>query len=98
MRPTEIPESQILQFFCYKINNLVSRQALTLDRNIPEKVSVLRLDTDWYESTKKELEVLYPKLSMGGALIVDDYGHWTGCNRSAPPFRNAAAWGHCVGR
>ena len=46
--------------------------------NIPNKISILRLDTDWYESTKKELEVLYPKITVGGCLIIDDYGHWSG--------------------
>jgi O-methyltransferase len=46
--------------------------------NIPEKISVLRLDTDWYESTFKELEILYPRLTSKGCLIIDDYGHWNG--------------------
>lgn len=48
------------------------------EADLPEKISVLRLDTDWYESTKMECEVLYPRLSVGGCLIVDDYGHWNG--------------------
>ncbi len=46
--------------------------------NLPEKISLLRLDTDWHASTKIELEVLYPRLVPGGVLIVDDYGHWQG--------------------
>lgn len=46
--------------------------------NIPKSISLLRLDTDWYKSTKKEMDVLYPKLNGGGVLIVDDYGHWKG--------------------
>ncbi|MCL2839581.1 MAG: class I SAM-dependent methyltransferase [Defluviitaleaceae bacterium] len=46
--------------------------------NIPEKISILRLDTDLYESTKKEVEILYPKVEMGGVLIVDDYGYHDG--------------------
>jgi O-methyltransferase len=45
---------------------------------LPEKIAVLRLDTDFYESTKMELEVLYPKLVVGGVLIIDDYGQWKG--------------------
>lgn len=44
--------------------------------NVPENISILRLDTDWYKSTKDELTVLYPKLVNNGVLIVDDYGHW----------------------
>jgi hypothetical protein len=43
---------------------------------------VLRLDTDWYESTKLELEHLYPRVAPGGVLIVDDYGHWDGARRA----------------
>ncbi len=46
--------------------------------NLPEQISLLRLDTDWHSSTKMELETLYPRLSVGGTLIVDDYGHWQG--------------------
>jgi len=46
--------------------------------NLPNKISLLRLDTDWYKSTKKEMDILYPILSKDGILIVDDYGHWRG--------------------
>ena len=44
----------------------------------PEQISILRLDTDWYESTKHELDHLYPRLSSGGVLLLDDYGWWDG--------------------
>lgn len=54
------------------------RQTLLDEQNIPEKISVLRLDTDWYDSTKIELEKLYPRLSKGGLLIIDDYFWWKG--------------------
>ena len=47
----------------------------TLDDIIPEKISILRLDTDWYESTRKELEVLYKKVSNNGFVIIDDYNN-----------------------
>lgn len=53
---------------------------------IPEKISVLRLDTDWYESTKLELEVLYPRLSQGGVLIIDDYGDWAGAKKAVDEY------------
>jgi O-methyltransferase len=53
---------------------------------LPNKISVLRLDTDWYESTKKELEVLYPKLTVGGCLIIDDYGHWSGSKKATDEY------------
>lgn len=55
-------------------------------QNLPERISVLRLDTDWYESTKKELEVLYPRLSLGGVLTIDDYGHWTGAKKAVDEY------------
>lgn len=57
-----------------------------LSSKIPDKISLLRLDTDWYESTKIELEVLYPRLVSGGILIIDDYGHWSGCRRAVDEF------------
>lgn len=60
--------------------------ALTLRKSVPEKISLLRLDTDWYESTKVELEVLYPRLSVGGVLILDDYGHWQGARKAVDEY------------
>ncbi|MDB5321801.1 MAG: putative methyltransferase [Phycisphaerales bacterium] len=44
----------------------------------PGPISILRLDTDWYESTRHELIHLFPRLVPGGVLIVDDYGFWKG--------------------
>lgn len=61
-------------------------ETLRKPENIPEKISVLRLDTDWYESTKLELEVLYPKLSNGGIIIVDDYGWWAGSRQATDEY------------
>ena len=60
----------------------------TLDKkeNLPSSISLLRLDTDFYESTKKELEVLYPLLNKGGILIIDDYGHWKGCRKAVDEY------------
>lgn len=58
----------------------------TLDKVFPEKLAILRLDTDWYESTLKELEVLYPRLSHGGVLIIDDYGHFTGARKAVDEY------------
>lgn len=50
--------------------------------NLPDKIALLRLDTDWYESTKIELEILFPRLAEKGILIVDDYGHWMGAKKA----------------
>ena len=58
----------------------------TLQRNVPERIALLRLDTDWYESTAYELEVLYPRLSPGGVLIIDDYGHFTGARKAVDEY------------
>ena len=54
--------------------------------NLPEKIAILRLDTDWYESTKAELEVLFPRLSKNGILIIDDYGHWKGARKAVDEY------------
>jgi O-methyltransferase len=48
----------------------------------PDQIAILRLDTDWYESTRHELEHLYPRLSSGGVLLLDDYGYWEGARRA----------------
>ena len=61
-------------------------ETLKAPQNIPDQISVLRLDTDWYESTKFELEALYPKLSNGGVLIIDDYGHWEGARKAVDEY------------
>jgi O-methyltransferase len=53
---------------------------------IPSKIAILRLDTDWYESTKFELENFYDKVSKNGVIIIDDYGHWQGCKKAVDEF------------
>jgi hypothetical protein len=58
----------------------------TLPEHAPERLALLRLDTDWYESTRHELVHLYPRLVSGGVLIVDDYGHWEGCRRAVDEY------------
>lgn len=58
----------------------------TLPAGAPERIAILRLDTDWYESTRHELEHLYPRLSPGGVLIIDDYGHWAGCRQAVDEY------------
>ena len=58
----------------------------TLKKNTPDKISLLRLDTDFYESTKVELEHLYPKIEKGGIIIIDDYGHWNGCKKAVDDY------------
>jgi O-methyltransferase len=62
----------------------------TLLKDKPERISLLRLDTDWYESTKVELNILYPLLSEQGVLIIDDFGHWEGAKRAVIEYFDAA--------
>jgi len=58
----------------------------TLPEYAPEKICLLRLDTDFYESTRHELEHLYPHLTQKGVLIIDDYGHWMGSQKSVDEY------------
>lgn len=61
-------------------------ETLKIKKNLPGKISVLRLDTDWYKSTKLELEILYPILSNRGVIIIDDYGHWEGSRKAVDKY------------
>lgn len=58
----------------------------TVPAQAPDEIALLRLDTDWYESTLHELEHLYPRLVSGGILIIDDYGHWHGAKKATDEF------------
>ena len=58
----------------------------TIPQHAPQSISLLRLDTDWYESTRHEFEHLYPRLVPGGVLIVDDYGYWQGARRATDEY------------
>ena len=58
----------------------------TVPDRAPEHISVLRLDTDWYESTRHELVHLWPRVSRGGILIVDDYGHYVGARTAVDEY------------
>jgi O-methyltransferase len=58
----------------------------TLPENAPPEIALLRLDTDWYSSTKHELVHLYPRLAGGGVLILDDYGYWRGARRAVDEY------------
>jgi O-methyltransferase len=58
----------------------------TIPREAPDSAAILRLDTDWYASTRHELEHLYHRLSPGGVLIIDDYGYWEGSRKATDEF------------
>jgi O-methyltransferase len=58
----------------------------TIPGEAPERIALLRLDTDWYTSTKHEMEHLYPRLVSGGVLIIDDYGYWEGARQAVDEY------------
>lgn len=53
---------------------------------MPDKIALLRLDTDFYESTAHELRYLYPRLTLGGVLICDDYNFWEGARKAIDDY------------
>jgi O-methyltransferase len=61
----------------------------TIPGEAPDRIALLRLDTDWYESTKHELEHLYDRLVPGGVLIIDDYDYWAGSRKAVDEFVEA---------
>lgn len=61
----------------------------TIPGSMPSQIALLRLDTDWYESTKHELTHLYPLLVNKGVLIIDDYGAWAGARKATDEFFKA---------
>lgn len=68
----------------YIVGNIID--TLKQPSNLPQKISLLRLDTDWYDSTLVELQVLFPILEKGGILMIDDYGHWQGCKKATDEY------------
>jgi O-methyltransferase len=69
-----------------RVRFVAGRVEETIPGQAPELIAVLRLDTDWYESTRHELVHLYPRLASGGALIVDDYGCWLGARQATDDY------------
>lgn len=72
--------------FDFPINYVEGDVTETLCLRCPDGISLLRLDTDWYESTAVEYELLYPRLSASGVLIIDDYGVWAGSRKATDDF------------
>ena len=74
-----------------------TQETLLLSENIPNSISFLRLDTDIYEPTADQLDKLYPKLSSGGILHIDDYGHCPGVKKAVDEyFKGHNIWLHRV--
>ena len=58
----------------------------SLPHSAPASIAILRLDTDWYESTKHELVHLFPRIVDRGVLIIDDYGAWQGARKAVDEY------------
>ncbi len=58
----------------------------TIPNVIPDRIALLRLDTDWYDSTYHEFTHLYPRLSPLGVVIIDDYGSWAGSREATDQY------------
>jgi O-methyltransferase len=58
----------------------------TIPAHAPDQIALLRLDTDWYESTAHELNYLVPRMAEGAVLIIDDYGHWQGARKAVDEY------------
>jgi len=58
----------------------------TITTDFRKPIALLRLDTDWYESTNHEMEYLFPLLQPGGVLIIDDYGFWKGARKAIDEY------------
>lgn len=69
-----------------KIHFVVGKVEDTIPDTCPDEIAILRLDTDWYSSTHHELVHLYPKISPGGILIIDDYGWWKGARQAVDEY------------
>ncbi len=69
-----------------KVRFIEGKVEETIPAHIPEQIALLRLDTDWYESTKHELTHLFPRLARHGVLIIDDYGFWAGARKAVDEY------------
>jgi O-methyltransferase len=69
-----------------RVRLIRGRTENTLPEAAPESIALLRLDTDWYESTRHELRHLFPRIVRGGVLLIDDYGYWQGSRKAVDEY------------
>jgi len=75
-----------LKYPTAKVHYVKGKVEDSIPQTLPGKIALLRLDTDWYESTAHELKHLYPLLVPGGVIIIDDYGHWEGARKAVDEY------------
>ena len=68
----------------------------TIPGSAPEQIALLRIDTDWYSSVAHALDHLYPRLEVGGILILDDYGAWTGAQKAVDEYFGTSVYLHRI--
>jgi hypothetical protein len=69
-----------------KVHFVRGRVEETIPVSAPDSIALLRLDTDWYDSTRHELVHLFPRLLKAGVIIIDDYGHWQGSRQACDEY------------
>ena len=74
------------QYPAAKIKFIKGKVEDTIPSNLPTSIALLRLDTDWYESTRHELQHLFPLLHPQGILLIDDYGYWAGARKAVDEY------------
>jgi hypothetical protein len=87
------PKEVVRLFYSLKLfsDNIIIKEGWFQDslpkfKNEIGKIAILRLDCDWYESTKCCLENLFQNVTPGGFVIIDDYGFWEGCKKATDEF------------
>src|SRR4051794_17883522 len=69
-----------------RVHCIAGRVEETLPEHAPDSIALLRLDTDWYGSTRHELDHLYDRVPSGGIIIFDDYDYWVGARKAVDEF------------
>jgi O-methyltransferase len=69
-----------------RIHIVVGKVEDTIPESAPERIALLHLDTDWYESTLHEMRNLLPRVTPGGVLLIDDYAQFEGARRAVEEY------------
>jgi hypothetical protein len=78
--------ANIQRFYAGPVRYVRGPVESTIPAKVPDQIALLRLDTDWYRSTKHELTHLFPRVVVGGVVIIDDYGHWEGARHAVDEY------------